>query len=267
MPKLKNAPVFFTAAQVTHNPVLALDGFVTSSLQEAFRVIGFSGYREHVQRRFELAGTEASGEVQVKIDDAKQHVFSNFNSTACFVVEPSRVFYCVTEYDVFDAFKKEFMGGLQIVNAALKLDFYERVSMRLLDAVVPKQGSSLGDYLVTELLGLPNRISQNDWAAQHSGQESTIKAKNHQLTVRTLIHNGGLALPPDIQVFNLQLPTKFRNINSTHAVLDCDAMIERRHKFDIDQIAGHLRALKDDLRTLFEISVTANALTEWNDES
>ena len=264
MPKLKNAPVFLTAAQVTHNPVLALESFVTS-LQEAFRVAGFSNYREHTQRRFEL-DAEALGGVQVKSEDAKQYVYSNFNRTACFIVESSRIFYCVTDYDVFEGFKHEFMRGLQIINSVLKLEYYERVSMRLRDAVVPKQDSDLAAYLVTELLGLPNRMRQNGWGVQLSGQESTFKTKNHQLTMRTLIHNGSLALPPDIQVFNLQLPSKFKGINSTHAVLDCDAMIEGRDKFDIQQIAGHLRALKDDLRTLFEMSVTENALKEWNNE-
>ena len=263
MPKLKNAPVFFTAAQVTHNPVLSLDDFVPR-LQEAFRAIGFSGYQGYVQTRFELVAEP--GDVQVKTNDAKQHVFSNFPNTACFVVETNRFFYCVTDYDVFDTFRLVFMSGLTILNTVLKLDFYERVSMRLLDAVVPKE-NTLRFYLIPELLGLPNRVSQAGWAALHSGQESTFKTNNHQLAARTLIHHGKLALPPDIDVFNLQLPAKFRGINSVHAVLDCDAMVASRNKFDVDQIAGHLRALKDDLRTLFEMSVTASALEEWKNES
>jgi uncharacterized protein (TIGR04255 family) len=263
MPKLKNAPVFFTAAQVTHNPVLSVDGFVTG-LQETFRGIGFSGYQEYMQRRFELVARDAA--FQLKTEDTKQHVFSNFNRTACFVVEASRIFYCVTEYDVFEVFRKEFERGLQIVSAALKLEYYERVSMRLLDAVIPND-NNLAVYLVPELLGLPNRISHNGWAALRSGQESTFETSSHQLALRTFIHHGSLALPPDIQVFDLQLPLKFREINSIHAVLDCDAMLQCRNKFNVNEIAGHLRALKDDLGALFEMSVTAKALKEWNNES
>jgi uncharacterized protein (TIGR04255 family) len=266
MSKLKNAPVFLTAAQVTHNTVLAMDDFI-ADLQEGFRKLGYSDYQEIKLKRFELA-TEAAGNFQLKSDNAKQHVFCNPERSECFVVEPTRIYFCVTQYDVFEVFCNQFKQGLSLLHEKISLAYSESVSMRMLDAILPAEGQSLALFLVPELCGLPNRVTKPGWSALHSGQESTFEKKSqlplHKLAVRTFIYHGELALPPDILTLRLKLPSKFSGINAVHAVLDCDAAVEERsEQFDIDGIIGRLRALKDDLRELFLMSVTSDALEEW----
>lgn len=261
MPKLKNAPVFLTAAQVTHNPVLALESFLPN-LQERFRALGFPDYQLRQQQRFALS-SELGDELQVKVDVSKQYAFSNFERTACFIVEPARIFFCVTNYDVFTVFRQQFIDGLELVHSVIKLDYFENVSMRMLDAIVP-DSRNLGFFLVPELLGLPNRIAEPSWSVLHSGQESAFRSKSHQLKARTFIHNGRLALPPDIQMIKLALLPKFNGVDAVHAVLDSDATLQCREPFDVQKIGNSLLGLKNDLKLLFDISVTDAAKEEWN---
>lgn len=260
--KLANAPVFLTAAQIRHNPILALDDYA-AALQEQFRKIGFPDYQVRIQAGFQIDVSNPSG-MRVKAQDSKQHSYLNREGSAGFVLETSRLYFQVTEYDVFDTFRDEFLRGLRLLNSTVSLDYIDSVSMRLLDAVVPDNGEELSGYLATELLGIGSLLSGPGWEIVHSASESRIQNRDHTVFVRTLARHGRLSIPPDLNVQGMRLMDRFSKVEGDHAILDTDCVFENRSNFDLDEISKRLRLLKDDLRTTFHAAVSKHALDRWS---
>lgn len=260
--KLANAPVFLTAAQLRHNPILALDDYAVA-LQEQFRKIGFPDYKVRVQSEFEFDTSNPSG-VKVKSQEARQHSYLNRKGDACFVIENSRLFFQVTEYDVFETFRDEFLKGLELLHSIVTLDYVDSVSMRLLDAIVPYEKEELSAYLAKELLGIGETLEQPNWRIAHSASEAAIKTSAHTIIVRTLARYGKLAVPPDLNIHGMQIMSRFSAIEGVHAILDSDCVFESRKDFDLAEISSRLRLLKDDLRTTFHAAVTKYALDRWS---
>lgn len=262
MGKLANAPVFLTAAQVSHNPILALDDYATA-LQEQFRKIGFPDYKVRAQSEFEIDVSNPSG-MKVNTRESRQHSYLNRNGSACFVLENSRLYYQVTEYDVFETFRDEFLKGLGLLHSIVTLDYVDSLSMRLLDAIVPEDNEELSTYVVKGLIGIGEVLEQPTWGINYSASEARISTPEHRITVRTLARNGKLSVPPDLNIQGMQLMTRFSETEGVHAILDTDCILERRMDFELSDISTHLRLLKDDLRTTFHAAVTKHALNRWS---
>lgn len=260
--KLANAPVFLTAVQVRHNPVLALDDYA-KALQEQFRKIGYPDYKVRVQSEFEIDVSTPSG-MKVKSQESRQHSYLNRAGSACFVLENSRLYFQVTEYDVFDTFRDEFLKGLGLLHSIVTLDYVDSVSMRLLDAIVPAEKEDLSAYMAKELLGIGEVLEDPTWGIMHSASEATIRTSEHRVIVRTLARHGKLSVPPDLNIQGMQLTPRFSEVNGVHAILDSDCAFESRSNFDLADISSRLRLLKDDLRTTFQAAVTKYALDRWS---
>jgi uncharacterized protein (TIGR04255 family) len=151
------------------------------------------------------------------------------------------------------------MGGLKIINDVLKLSFSERIGLRYLDAVLPKEGESLKDYLTPEVLGLSSKVS--DFV--HSFSE-TLTVHNFGHTVsRVIIQTGQVGLTPELAVLAPQLDAKFSAYNGLHAILDTDASHEQRQAFKLDNVEKTLLELKASIRATFKATVTPTALSIW----
>lgn len=260
--KLRNAPVFLTAAQIRHNPILSFDGYA-APLQEQFRKMGYPDYRVRAQPGFEVDVSSSSG-IQVKAQETRQHSYLNRSGSACFVLENSRLYFQVTEYDVFDTFRSEVVRGLELLHSVVALDYIDSVSMRLLDAIVPSEHEDLSDYVAKELLGIGKVLDDATWRIIHSAFEANIRTPEHKIVVRTLARRGKLATPPDLNIEGMKLMPRFAEINSVHVVLDTDCVYEQRDPFDVSNVSRRLRLLKDDLRTTFHAAVTKDALARWS---
>jgi uncharacterized protein (TIGR04255 family) len=255
--KLANAPVFLTAAQVSHNPILA------APLQEQFRKMGFTDYKVRVQSGFEIDVSNPSG-MKVKSQETRQHSYLNRSGSACFVLENSRLYFQVTEYDVFETFRAMFIEGLKLLHSVVTLDYIDAVSMRLLDAIAPLDNESLSDYMAKELLGIGEILEEEDWGVVHCASEASITTPEHKIVVRALARNGKLSVPPDLNIFGMNIMPRFSSIEGVHAILDTDCAYASRKSFDLELISTRLRLLKDDLRTTFEAAVTGHALARWS---
>lgn len=260
--KLSNAPVFLTAAQVRHNPILALDSYA-AALQEQFRKFGFSDYKARVQSEFELDVSNPAG-LKVKTQESRQHSFLNRAGNACFVLDSSRLYFQVTDYDVFETFRDQFLRGLDVLHSLVTLDYIDSVSMRLLDAIVPDSTEALSSYVVKELLGISEVLDQPHWAIAHSATETVIKTPEHRVVVRSLARLGKVAVPPDLNIEGMKIMPRFSVVDGVHALLDTDCVFENRMDFDQSEISNRLRLLKDDLRTTFHAAVTKHARDRWS---
>jgi uncharacterized protein (TIGR04255 family) len=262
--KMKNAPVYFTLVQVRHNPVLSLEAYV-SGIQESMRKAGYPDFKRGLLAAINLTPLAANGNVPTQaptMQRVERYLFSDMANTRGFVLLQDSLSYQVTEYDTFESLRGDFLTGLRIVHDAIKLDFSQRVGIRYLDAVVPREGEEPKQYLVPEVIGLASRM--DDGLIIHSFSETAMQVPNvGQIVSRTIIQNGQLAFPADLQPDALKLAARFAEINQVHAVIDTDGAFEGRQVFDIKNIETRLNALHAEITKAFQATVTDHARQVW----
>ena len=265
--KMNNAPVYFTLAQVRHNPVLSLESYIPG-IQESMRKAGYPDFQRGMTVVLNL-GSVASAPIDTKQDQPQQvrferFTFSNMERTRGFILDQNSLSFQSTDYDTFETFSGAFLMGLEIAHKAVSYGFSERIGIRYLDAVIPVGGEKdLPKYLVPEVLGLGNRLG-DDVSVLHTFSETQIRTPVGNVLSRTIIQNAQLGFPPDLQPIGLELAERFKKeTGGVHAIIDTDGSFEAREKFDLDLLKGKLHALHDEIVKVFEATVTAHALNSW----
>lgn len=267
--KMKNAPVYFTIAQVRHNPILSMGNYLPQ-IQESMRKVGYPDFERRVTIALNFyaaapnAETKDAKESMPSWQQVERFTFSNADRTKTFLVEPSALSFQSTDYGTFETFSEEFFKGMAIIHDAVSLAYAERVGIRYLDAVVPKEGEKgLPKYLVPQVLGLADKLP-DAINVTHSFTETHFQAKTGRVLARTMIQNGPLGFPMDLQPVGMALAPKFSGVKGVHAILDTDASYEVRQDFDMAKLSECLKGLHDDIRVAFDATVTPHALKTWN---
>lgn len=263
--KLKNAPVYFTVAQVRYNPILSLDSYIPK-IQESMRKEGFPDFKKGVRTSFNVTAIARGDNVQPQLptyERVEYYVFFNASSTRGFVVEQDAVAFQATEYDTFEVFSAELLKGLDIIHKTVALDFSERVGVRYLDAVIPRDGDELSNYLVPEVFGIASRLANVE--VLHSFSETLVRVPSiGTVTARTVIQNGQPGFPPDLLPTGLKMMVSLMNFNGIHAILDTDGSFEGRESFDLGKLKERLVALHDEISKSFKATVTDHARSVWD---
>ena len=263
--KMRNAPVYFAIVQVRHNPVLQLGTYV-AEIQEKMRRAGYPDFMRGATMVFNMtvpAQQEAEKSVAPQVSQNERYLFSNLEKDSGFILEPTAVTFQTTSYDTFEPFLAEFLKGLGIVHDCVALGYSERLGLRYLDAVVPEGGErELDKYLVNEVLGLARRLP-DDTNVVMSFSETHIRRPAGNLLCRTIIRNGPLGFPIDMQPGPLVLKARFASIEGVHAILDTDASREGREPFDIAKAKAMLSELHGEVRMVFDVTATKHAFKAW----
>ena len=263
--KMKNAPVYFTIAQVRHNPILSLNNYVPG-IQDRMRKAGYPDHQPGKTLIVNLVSGMACGQPDVQQalpQTVDRHMFLNRDGTQGFIVEHGALSFQTTEYDTFQPFSEEFFVGLQIVHECIGLDYWERVGLRYLDAVVPAEAAdSLGQYLAPGVLGLAGRLPEGVPIGQ-SLCETQIPLPDANLLSRTIVRDGPLGFPMDLEPQGLRIPARFQQIHGLHAIIDTDASQLGRQAFALGDLRERLTMLHTRIRMAFEASVTEYALKVW----
>ena len=270
---MKSAPVYYAIGQVQHNPLLNLSSYLPV-IQERMRKAGYPDFKRAVQMQFDLSSASAAGDAgqasQPAVQKVERFLFSNVPSTSGFVLQANVLSFQITEYDTFEPFLAQLKLGLEILGDAVGgFDFVERLGLRYLDAVTPARGESLKQYLATELLGLPASLERRMSGAKfsYSFAEALLVAEGvGQVVSRTIIQNGPLGFPADLQPDPLKVPERFRSLPGEHAVLDTDGSFSERQGFDAAAVESRLRQLHGLIDTAFHATVTDYARKVWNGE-
>lgn len=262
--KMKNAPVYFTIAQVRHNPVLRL-GAYADEIQDRMRKVGYPDFKKGVAMAFSLMsqeGDEQQGQPPV-IERIDRLMFFNSDNTQGFVVEKNAISFHTTEYDTFDTFVDEFMRGVGIVHECITLAHTERIGLRYLDAVVPPNGEKgLPDYLTSGVLGI-HSVLPKEIQVTNSMSSTHFITSECAVLARTFIQAGPLGFPLDIQPIGVKIADRFQKINGVHAIVDTDASIEERHMMNLEALKSQLKTLRNGIEIAFKATVTSSALSAW----
>lgn len=257
--RLSNAPVCFTLAQMRFNPVLAMEPFLPA-LQEAFREAGFPDYSATKVQALEVSPGE--GGMAMREQAITRLIYRNKAQTAAFLLDPSALTYELTDYPVFEEFSDAFLRALEIVHRHRAIEYCDRLGMRMLDAVQPLDGESLEQYLVPQALGFVG-LADNVLEHQQSVTESLFKSGSRNLLVRTVRVSHGVAAPPDLAPFRLNLAKRFLANTGETVMLDCDSSDEERVDFSAQATRAELAELKSALSQCFKALVTSHALKTW----
>jgi uncharacterized protein (TIGR04255 family) len=259
--KMTRAPAYFVIVQARFNPILALESYAPQ-IQEHFRKQGFPDTQKSTLATLNLNLTTPvqEGAPQVPVAQTVRYAFYNMDRTVGFILDQGALSFQTTEYDVFEAFSRDFQYGLQVVHDTLNLSFTDRIGVRYLDAVFPKTTESLADYLNGSVLGLSERFQE---AIIHSFSETRLRFGDINVIARVIIQNGETGFPPDLLPNVLLIPDRFRVLQGRHAVLDTDGFFERREPFNLDRISEHLRFIHDEIANVFHATVTPHALKAW----
>jgi uncharacterized protein (TIGR04255 family) len=259
--KMTSAPVYFTIAQVKFNPLFALDSYAPK-IQESFRKTGYPDVQKSLLATFNLnVGAVGESNPQVPVGQTARYVFSDIQKSAGFILEQAALSYQVTEYDVFEVFSENLLKGIELIDQIVGgLSFCDRVGVRYLDAIYPKNNEKLSDYLDTAVLGLVGKLQGE---LGYSFSETLTLTSVANIISRVIVQKGPVAFPPDLQPMFFNLPERFKKLDGLHATIDTDGSFSIREKFDLEVVKRHLFEIHDEIEKSFKATVTDHALNVW----
>lgn len=260
----KNAPVYFTVAQVRFNPILSLDTYLPA-LQELLRKAGFPDYKPLQRFVLTLSATTGQEEAKATQELHNHYAFSNMEGTAGLVLTQESLSYQTTRYQDFGQFSEALFKALVIVHQVVGLDYSERIGLRYLDAVMPRDGEDLKQYIVPEVLGLSDKLP----TILHAYTETmALDESGNRVISRTIVQHGRIGFPPDLGQVSLAVADRFTQFKEApHAILDNDASLEKREAFDISTLQNRLEDLHSLIRKAFKASITDYAEQVWKGEA
>lgn len=257
---LKNAPLYFTIAQVQFNPILELEEFLPKQ-QERLRKLGYPDFRKQQHLTFTVpdAADEDGDATQSRVSN---YSFTDIDNREGFLLNSNSLSFQTTRYDTFEDFADKFFRGLELLHESLELSYCDRQGLRYLDAVMPREGDKLKDYLVPHVMGLSDHFSE----LSYSYSESRATEGDCNIISRAVVQNGSIGLPPDLARMQLEIEDRFQAFEGRHAILDTDAFTEQRQPVDFEQLRLGLKELHQLNSKTFKEVTTEHATTFWKGE-
>lgn len=256
--RMREAPVYFTIVQARFNPILTLDSAMPA-IQDRLRVKGFPDYQRLVVATLNLH-MGATPLPQGPMTPLIQYTFGNMDKTSSFILDQGSLSLQTTSYEDFEVFSTLFLEGLGVVHEIVSLGYTEKVGVRYLDAVLPREGEQLDTYLAKSVQGLLGVI---DGKLQYAFSETRATDEAVMVVARTVVQNGKVGFPPDLQMVGLTVGNRFTSYTGLHAILDTDASYERRDVFDLDRLRDPLARVHHVAGQAFRASVTDTAMQIW----
>lgn len=259
--RLNNPPVYCVLAQVTFNPIMALDNYV-SAIQEGFRTADFPDVQTNTVNNVSINLDDGGG--QIRQEPVKQYSFGDLERQNSFILAANSLTYITSKHDVFESLLEALIRGLRVVDDAVNLSFVERIGLRYVNAIMADQSNNsphLSQLLEPAAFGFSGKVSGQ---IVRTYCETHMRSGEIQSVTKVLSHGRKFESPPDLT----QLPVNFDNpineYDGPHAVLDIDSFVQNRMKFDLGVIESLFVSSHDLCEESFK-AVTTNAAREyWN---
>jgi uncharacterized protein (TIGR04255 family) len=255
---LKNPPVYFTVVQVRFNAVLNLKEKYLPLIQDGLRKMGYPVYLQKQAFALHLEG----GQGAPKMVPIEQYFFSNPAQTHVFVLGNEALTFQSTDYGNFESFSEAFLKGLALVHDVVELAFTQRIGLRYLDFVLPKEGEPLELYLHAGVFGLSAELGG---ASIHAFTESLTQHGQVQLRSRIVLQDGSVAFPPDIAPDDMKLQPRFLEGKGRHAILDSDGFVEERQDYSLGNVKSRLIDIHKVIGGAFKKATTEHAHQVWEE--
>ncbi len=180
---------------------------------------------------------------------------------AGYFLQPWSFVYQTTHFDSHDTLFNKLLSGLKIINKVVKLDHVTHLYVRCLDAILPKAGESVADYLADGFHGftqIPGYQSSQSEFVFHT-QTGPLRPQG-TIVLRIFQVTGPLGFPSDLAAHDLLLRPEYSDTESiSHAVADTDHFVQGMMPLDFIKLNKQLQSLFMGSRELFTKMTTDHA--------
>jgi len=261
---MSNAPVYYALAQAHFSPVAAMSKYV-DRIQDSLRREGYPLFEQHPVTHLVVPGSGQGQQVEPQIKHTVFWLITRSDRTAGFILAPWAITYHTTHYDTHNEFISELLRGLAAVHEAATLDHVSRLGLRYLDAVLPRAGESVEQYLVGGLHGIEfNATPRYRLTESVFGTNTGPLVPIGTLSIRVYRMTASLGFPPDVQPIGLMINPKFDvKEPRAHAVIDTDHSVEGCMPIDMDKLREQLLKLHETIKSVFGATTTDHARDAW----
>lgn len=264
--RMSNAPVFHALAQARFSPVAAMNRYA-DQIQDKLRREGYPLFELQDVTHLVVSGAVQAQAAVPQIANTPSWLITRADHSAGFILEPSSITYHTTRYDTHGTFLPEFLRGLAAVHEVAGLDHVQRLGLRYLDAVLPREGEQVEQYLAGGVHGISGTFNARQ---RYRLSESVFEMETGPLSpsgtlvARVYRMNALLRLPPDLPPGGLMLDPRFvLETPQEHAVIDTDHFVEGQLPVDIGGLEAQLRSLHAGIRAVFDATISRHAHNVW----
>jgi uncharacterized protein (TIGR04255 family) len=263
---MSNAPVYYVLAQARFNPVAAMTKYV-DQIQDRLRREGYPLFEPQQFTQLLVPGPGQAQPQPPQIQQTVSWLMTRGDRSSGFVLAPSMLIYHTTHYQTHGEFISELLRGLTAVHETVSLDHVSRLGLRYLDAILPRDGETTGQYLVGGLHGIDfNAVCR----CRHAMTESVFTTdtgplvSKGTLVVRVYQMTAPLSFPPDMLSAGLTIAPKFEIKNAReHAIIDTDHYVEEQMPVEMDKLNEQLLSLHATIKSVFRATTTDYARSAW----
>ena len=265
--RMSNAPVYYALAKVSFNPIPAMADPYVARVQDALRQAGFPLFESRQQVQLVIPEPTGGQPPEPKIIHAPSWLMTRQDRTEGFILDQDSITFHTTHYKTHREFIESALLGLETVHKVVTLDFVSRIGMRYLDAVIPREGERVEQYLMPGLhgLSLPQHPIGYTLSESLFATETRPLVSHGTLVHRTYRFYAALGFPPDLQPGNLELNAQFpHDTELPHAIIDTDHFVQGQMQLDMVLLEEQMRSLHSVIKTAFHAAVTKHALSVWS---
>lgn len=262
--KMANAPVYYALAQVQFNPAAMVK--YADEIQDILRRLGYTLYEAQTVPQLQFTVVHGQVPTEPAIAPMTSWKITKTDGSAGFILSSTALTYHTTQYETHSEFLSELLRGLEAVHKVVGLDHITRLGLRYLNAVLPKKGETVEQYIAGGLHGAPFDARRRYTLSESVfDTESAPLINAGTLIARTIRANHQLGFPPDIATPNLVLLERFRNAKAMdHAIIDIDHFVEGRMPVEKTKVLEQLNSLHSTLKEVFRAMVTKEAIEVWS---
>jgi uncharacterized protein (TIGR04255 family) len=122
------------------------------------RKAGYPDFNKAVLATISMDLGGGGAQVVPALESHARYQFLNASRTSGFLLDQSSLSFQTTDYDVFEPFSEALLSGIEILHKNVELSFSERLGLRYFDAVCPREGETLSQYLIPSMLSCRTKL-------------------------------------------------------------------------------------------------------------
>lgn len=251
---LAHSPLVYVLTQIMFSAIVKMDEFIPD-IQEELRHEGFPKFNKG-----QVTAVRLDPNAPPHFTQTDRWEFQDRDGRLGFVILPNSLVAHTSRYGTYEEFEETISLGLRVLGDSAGPNLVERIGLRYIDLIRPRENESFSDYLQPSLLGLnPAHFQATSPLHRYEFQGQTDVGR---IVVRWSQNADAHILPPDLMPSRLQHEAKIQPGNVV-GLLDLDHFTVDTQDFERQFILDKLQLLHDNLDLAFRSAVTEKSLKIW----
>ena len=262
---LSQQPLALVLGQIRFSPIRQMDRYIPE-IQEAFRQYGFPVERAGKVQQIDIG---ASAGVPVQVIEQQRWEYRTRDETWSVLVTQDGVVLQTTDYERFESFADRLAYAAQTVLATTeheRLGVVQRVGLRYVDVVQPREGEDFRTYLRPGFHGAADAVflhGTHRLRVESTGMTLLGDDVTGRMIVRVVQNYQGRSLPPDL-IGGAPKFTRRAKRGELITLIDMDNYIEGTFNPDTGWIVARAFEMHDHIiETFHDHVVTETAIEAW----